>query len=102
MADRKLRPTINEIPADLETPVTAFLKLRSAGARFLLESVEQGESIGRYSFIGLDGVVVSVAVVGAGTENPRSRKRTPLGSTRSQPSACRSSGAGGTEVMLRS
>ncbi len=56
MADRKLRPTISEIPADLETPVTAFLKLRSAGARFLLESVEQGESIGRYSFIGLDAL----------------------------------------------
>jgi len=41
------------IPADLETPVSAFLKLRKLGATFLLESVEKGESVGRYSFIGL-------------------------------------------------
>ncbi len=41
------------IPADLETPVTAFLKLRSRGATFLLESVESGESLARYSFLGL-------------------------------------------------
>ena len=41
--------------ADLETPVSAFLKL--AGARpqsFLLESVEGGEVRGRYSIIGLE------------------------------------------------
>jgi anthranilate synthase component 1 len=41
------------IPADLETPVSAFLKLRRLGASFLLESVERGENVGRYSFIGL-------------------------------------------------
>ncbi|GJD48859.1 Anthranilate synthase component 1 [Methylobacterium crusticola] len=42
--------------ADLETPVAAFLKLRSGrdGAAFLLESVEGGEARGRYSMIGLD------------------------------------------------
>ena len=42
-----------DIPADLETPVSAFLKLRAAGARFLLESVENGERLGRFSFIGV-------------------------------------------------
>jgi anthranilate synthase component 1 len=41
------------IPADLETPVSAYLKLRDHGAAFLLESVEQGVQLGRYSFIGL-------------------------------------------------
>ncbi|HRX50273.1 MAG TPA: anthranilate synthase component I [Candidatus Krumholzibacteria bacterium] len=41
------------IPADLETPVSAYLKLRDRGAAFLLESVEQGVQLGRYSFIGL-------------------------------------------------
>jgi len=41
------------IPADLETPVSAYLKLRDHGAVFLLESVEQGIQLGRYSFIGL-------------------------------------------------
>ncbi|MGH2442033.1 MAG: anthranilate synthase component I [Chloroflexota bacterium] len=41
-----------EILADLDTPVSAFLKLRGHGASFLLESAEGGERIGRYSFIG--------------------------------------------------
>ncbi len=45
-----------ELPADLETPVSAYLKLkaadRSGGMGFLLESVERGETLGRYSFIG--------------------------------------------------
>ncbi len=41
------------IPADLETPVSVFLKLKPLGAVFLLESVEQGIQVGRYSFIGL-------------------------------------------------
>lgn len=42
-----------DIPLDTDTPVSAFLKLRKNGAVFLLESVEKGERIGRYSFIGL-------------------------------------------------
>jgi anthranilate synthase component 1 len=50
----ELKPVVREVPADLETPVSAFLKLKGHGARFLLESVEMGENLGRYSFIGLD------------------------------------------------
>ncbi len=46
-----LRVVSREMPADLETPVSAFLKLRGHGARILLESVESGTIIGRYSFI---------------------------------------------------
>jgi len=43
-----------EILADLETPVSAYLKTQNrATSSFLLESVENGEKIGRYSFIGL-------------------------------------------------
>lgn len=41
------------IPADLETPVSVFIKLRALGAAFLFESVEQGVQMGRHSFIGL-------------------------------------------------
>jgi anthranilate synthase component 1 len=41
-----------EILADLDTPVSAYLKIRGAGPSFLLESVEGGERVGRYSFIG--------------------------------------------------
>ena len=38
--------------ADLETPVSAYLKLRGDGPSFLLESAEQGQRFGRWSFLG--------------------------------------------------
>ncbi len=41
-----------DIAADLDTPVSAYLKLRPFQPRFLLESVEGGERLARYSFIG--------------------------------------------------
>ncbi|MGB8326235.1 MAG: hypothetical protein WCE48_01515, partial [Steroidobacteraceae bacterium] len=41
-----------DIAGDLDTPVSAFLKLGSFRPRFLLESVEGGERVGRYSFLG--------------------------------------------------
>jgi anthranilate synthase component 1 len=44
---------VGERLADLETPVSAFAKLRTLGATFLFESVGGGEQIGRYSFIGV-------------------------------------------------
>jgi len=43
-----------EIVADLETPVSAFLKIQEGGPAFLLESIEGGQRIARYSFIGTD------------------------------------------------
>jgi anthranilate synthase component 1 len=46
-----LIPVYRELPADLETPVSVFLKLRGSGPAFLLESVERGEQVGRYSFL---------------------------------------------------
>ena len=46
-----------DIAADLDTPVSAFLKLKPLGARFLLESVERGEQVARFSFLGLDSVL---------------------------------------------
>lgn len=42
-----------ELPGDLETPVSAYLKLGNRPYSFLLESVQGGERWGRYSFIGL-------------------------------------------------
>lgn len=41
-----------DIAADLDTPVSAFMKLRDLSPRFLLESVEGGERLARYSFLG--------------------------------------------------
>jgi anthranilate synthase component 1 len=46
-----LIPVVYELPADLETPVSVYLKLRRQGPSFLLESVEKGEQVGRYSFL---------------------------------------------------
>jgi anthranilate synthase component 1 len=45
-------PIFREIMADVETPVSAFLKIRNGGSAFMLESVEGGERIARYSFLG--------------------------------------------------
>ncbi|HKJ19636.1 MAG TPA: hypothetical protein VJ993_03145, partial [Woeseiaceae bacterium] len=41
-----------DIAADLDTPVSAYLKLGALQPRFLLESVEGGERLARYSFLG--------------------------------------------------
>ena len=53
LADRgNLAPIYRVVPADLETPVSAFLKVARGKHSFLLESVEGGERLARYSFIG--------------------------------------------------
>jgi anthranilate synthase component I len=49
-----IQPIVRELPADLETPTSAYLKLRGSGPSYLLESVEGGERVARYSFIGVD------------------------------------------------
>ena len=53
-AQGNLVPIYRELPADLDTPVSVYLKLAGHGASFLLESVEGGEQVGRYSFIGIE------------------------------------------------
>src|SRR5688500_19159902 len=50
--DIRAVPIFREVMADLETPVSAFLKIRGSGPAFLLESIEGGERLARYSFIG--------------------------------------------------
>ncbi|MBI4352763.1 MAG: anthranilate synthase component I [Candidatus Omnitrophica bacterium] len=47
-----LIPVYREILGDLETPVSCFLKLRDKPYSYLLESVEGGERMGRFSFVG--------------------------------------------------
>ena len=47
-------PIYREVGADLETPVSAFLKVKRGRYSFLLESVEGGERLARYSFIGTE------------------------------------------------
>jgi anthranilate synthase component 1 len=47
-------PVYREILGDLETPVSAYKKLRDQGPSYLLESVEGGEKWGRFSFLGFN------------------------------------------------
>src|ERR671924_1907370 len=47
-----LVPLRHTFLADTETPVSAYLKLRGGGPSFLLESAEQGQRFGRWSFLG--------------------------------------------------
>src|SRR5512144_1540970 len=52
-------PVVKEMVADLLTPVSAFLKIAEhADYAFLLESVEGGEHVGRYSFLGKDPFLI--------------------------------------------
>src|SRR3954470_8562789 len=50
-----LVPVYRTVTADLETPVSAFLRIAAEEPEaFLLESVEGGEHVGRYTFIGIE------------------------------------------------
>src|SRR5260370_24508700 len=61
-------PVCKEIVADLLTPVSAFLKIAEhADYAFLLESVEGGEHVGRYSFLGKDPFLILRAREGTTT-----------------------------------
>src|SRR5688572_26695385 len=51
-ADGNLVPVTRRLLADFETPLSAYLKIRGQGESFLFESVEGGEHLGRYSFVG--------------------------------------------------
>ena len=65
-------PVVREIMADLLTPVSAFLKIAEhSDYAFLFESVEGGEQVARYSFLGKDPFLVLRARAG-GTEMDRS------------------------------
>ena len=52
--ERRLLPVYREILADVETPVSAYLKVARGAPSFLLESVEGGERLARYSFVGTE------------------------------------------------
>ncbi len=49
-----LLTAVRELPADLDTPVSVYLRLMGKGPSFILESVTGGEQIARYSFIGVN------------------------------------------------
>ena len=69
-------PVVREVLADLETPLSTYLKLADGAYSYLLESVQGGEKWGRYSIIGLpartvlrvDGHTATVLVDGVEQE----------------------------------
>ena len=67
--------SVATLVADLETPVSAYLKLaaRKRGPMFLLESVEGGAQRGRYSMIGLDPDLVFARPARAPSQPARRR-----------------------------
>ena len=71
-----LVPVYREISADLETPVSAYLKVARGPYSYLLESVAGGERIARYSFIGTDPL--EVIKTGAGESLGRTDPLKPV------------------------
>ena len=71
-----LIPVYTEVIADMETPVSAFMKLGDSPYSFLLESVESGGGIGRYSFLGANPSLIfkSRGTEAEITEQGRTRK----------------------------
>jgi anthranilate synthase component 1 len=57
-AQGNLVPVTRRLLADFETPLSAYRKIRGQGESFLFESVEGGEHLGRYSFVGCNPRVV--------------------------------------------
>src|SRR5215210_244438 len=52
-------PVVKRVMADLLTPVAAYLKIERLNSHsFLLESVEGGEKVARYSFLGFDPEII--------------------------------------------
>jgi len=82
-----LVPVYRTLLADLETPVSVYMKLTQDGhPAFLLESVEGGEQVGRYSFIGVNpkgillvkGNTLSLTIDGETTTRPLANGEDPL------------------------
>ena len=71
-------PLVRELMADLETPVSAFLKIWMGGPAFLLESIEGGERLARYSFIGANPLATLRLDPGLATIREDGRERQEL------------------------
>src|ERR1700749_4649732 len=79
-AKHSLVPVYRTLTADLETPVSAFLRLAADEPQsFLLESVEGGEKVGRYTFIGIRPYRTILSRGGSITINERGKARSLQG-----------------------
>jgi anthranilate synthase component 1 len=68
-------PLYRQFIADLETPVSAYLKVAQGSYSFLLESVEGGQTLGRYSFLGTDPYLIVRLENGVAYANQRGYKQ---------------------------
>ena len=102
-AQGNLIPVTRRLLADIETPLSAYRKIRGAGESFLFESVEGGEHIGRYSFVGCNPRALirqtgnRVEII----ENGKTMETFVVEHATSPPSPPRSGGEGRGEVALR-
>src|SRR5882724_6575901 len=88
-AQGNLIPVTRRLLADIETPLSAYRKIRGAGESFLFESVEGGEHSGRYSFVGCNpralirqvGNRVEIIENGKTVETFHVEKQVPAGSS---------------------
>ena len=95
-AQGNLIPVTRRVLADFETPLSAYCKIRGPGESFLFESVEGGEHVGRYSFVGCNpravikqtgnrvevlenGKAVEIFRVGRGAPVPHDAADSPAG-----------------------
>src|SRR3989454_12023545 len=71
-------PVTRRLLADIETPLSAYRKIRGPGESFLFESVEGGEHLGRYSFVGCNprAIIKQTADRVEVLENERSEEHT--------------------------
>jgi len=81
-----LVPVYRTLLGDLETPVSIYMKLRQSGqSAFLLESVEGGERVGRYSFIGVNPSAIITVKSGQITRNERGNVQSRMLSAEEDP-----------------
>src|ERR1041384_152762 len=78
-----LVPVTRRLLADLETPLSAYRKIRGQGESFLFESIEGGEHIGRYSFVGCNprGIVRQIGSRLEYIQHGRVQERFEVGSS---------------------
>jgi anthranilate synthase component I len=68
-------PIFRDVLSDALTPVTAFAALAADGPAYLLESVERGEQLGRYSFVAADAMAIVTIAGGRATVQDASGRR---------------------------
>jgi anthranilate synthase component I len=84
-----LIPVTRTLLADIETPLSAYRKIRGPGESFLFESVEGGEHLGRYSFVGCNprAILRQTANCVEILENGKCLSRFVVGSSAPSPAA---------------